>query len=94
MAAGSAFGSATAASLRAGGAPLELSVGAGLLGAGGAAAGGGGCTGAGAAGACGAAGGAAAAVGVKPPPGVKLPAVGLKEKLPADGFNVGFEGAG
>jgi hypothetical protein len=31
---------------------------------------------------------------VKPPPGVKLPAVGLKEKLPADGFNVVFGGAG
>jgi hypothetical protein len=25
---------------------------------------------------------------------VKLPAVGLKEKLPADGFNVVFGGAG
>lgn len=94
MAAGPAFGCATAASLRAGGAPLELSVGAGLLGAGGAVDGGEGCTGAGAAGARVAAVGALAAAGVKPPPGVKLPAVGLKEKLPADGFNDGFGGTG
>jgi hypothetical protein len=94
LAAGSALGAAGAASLGAGGAPLELSEGAGLLGAGGAAAGGGGCTGAGAAGAGGAAGGAAAAAGVKPAPGLKFPAVGLKLKLPAVGFNVVLGGAG
>lgn len=94
MAAGSAFGCAGADSLGEGGAPLELAVGAGLLGAAGAAAGGGGWMGAGAAGAGGAAGGAAAPAGTKPPPGTKLPAVGLKLKLPADGFNDGFGGAG
>ena len=93
FATGSDFFSTGGAGFSTTGVPLELSSAGPLLGAGGGAGAatgstGGAGTGAGAA-------GAAAGTNEGAPPGTNFPAVGLKEKLDAPGFNNGFEeGAG